>query len=65
MGLLKAYKIWEDKKNNSDFKRIKVSSNGSFGMKSKDLFNDEEEVKTYVKTLKNSLTIKNSLITDK
>ncbi len=55
MSLFKAYKIWEKKKKNSDFERIKISSSGSFSMTSGDLFNNVEDVKKYVNALTESL----------
>lgn len=55
MSLIKAYKVWEAKKANSDFGRIKINSSGSFYMKSEDLFNNKEEVKKYVGALSASL----------
>lgn len=55
MSLIKAYRIWETKKHNSDFKRIKISSSGSFSMGSGDLFENSEEVKRYATTLNASL----------
>jgi hypothetical protein len=69
MGLINAYKIWELKQENSDFKRIKINASGSFQMKSEDLFENKEEVKKYVKAIKDSLKnrqmIMNSLATRK
>ena len=55
MGFIKAYKTWEKKKANSDFKRIRISSSGSFHMVSKDLFENSNEVNIYVQTLRASL----------
>lgn len=62
MNFFKAYRIWEAKKANSDFSRIKISSSGSFYMKSEDLFNDKKEVKRYVNVLNASLRRRKSLI---
>jgi hypothetical protein len=59
MSLIRAYKIWEAKRKNSDFNRIKINSSGSFYMKSKDLFNDKEEVLNYVEVLNSSLKKRN------
>ncbi len=65
MGIIKAYKVWESKQKNSDFKRIKINSSGSFQMKSKDLFNDKDEVKRYVLLIRNSLKHREKVITKK
>ncbi|GEM_PF-5630016 len=62
MNLFKAYKIWEKKKANSDFPRIKISSSGSFYMKSEDLFNDKTEVKRYVDVINASLRRRKSFV---
>ena len=61
MSIFKAYKIWEKKKENSDFRNIKISSSGSFQMKSGDLFRDRDEVKKYAKILGNSIKTRTSL----
>lgn len=55
MSIFKAYRIWEKKKSNSDFQRIKLNSSGSFSMDSGDLFRDKEEVKKYVKAINEAL----------
>lgn len=65
MSLIKAYKIWADKQEKSDFKRIKINSSGSFQMKSKDLFNDKVEVKEYVSVIRRSLKNREKVISTK
>lgn len=60
MSLIKAYKVWEAKKANSDFGRIKINSSGSFYMKSEDLFSNKDEVKKYVGALSASLKSRDS-----
>lgn len=65
MSLIKAYRIWTSKQENSDFKRIKINSSGSFQMKSKDLFNDKVEVKEYVSVIRRSLKNREKVISNK
>lgn len=61
MSIWKAYKIWEAKKADSDFERIKINSSGSFYMKSNDLFEDKEKVKRFVSEINKSLDSFNKL----
>ncbi|MXV17123.1 hypothetical protein [Hufsiella ginkgonis] len=41
MGLIKAFLNWKNRKDTSDLKRIVVTSNGDFYMKSEDIFHDK------------------------
>lgn len=55
MSLLKALRNWNSRKENSDLKRVRVTSSGAFYMKSEDLFNNKEEALTLLNKLNKSV----------
>ena len=59
MSIISALKNWNDRKENSDLKRIKVTSSGTFYMKSKDLFDNKTETLELLKKLNKSIEKRN------
>lgn len=55
MSLFKALKKWNLRKEESDLKRVRITSSGAFYMKSEDLFNDKQEALELLKKLNKSL----------
>lgn len=55
MGLLKAIRNWRVRQEKSDLKRVKVTSNGAFYMKTEDLFNNKNESITLLRKLNKSV----------
>ena len=69
MSFFKILSNWKNRQDNSDFKRIRVTSGGAFYMKSEDIFNDKVETVALMKKLNKSLDnyskVKDSIVTVK
>ena len=59
MSIFSALKKWSDRKENSDLKRVNVTSSGAFYMKSKDLFDNKKETLELLKKLNESIDKRN------
>lgn len=55
MNIINALKKWNERKENSDLKRVKVTSSGTFYMKSKDLFDNKKETLDLLNKLNKSI----------
>lgn len=55
MGFWKAISRWKTRKEESDLKRVRVTSSGAFYMKSEDLFNDKIETLELLNKLNKSV----------
>jgi len=55
MGLIETLLNMSERKRTTDFDKIKVTSNGTFYMKSEDIFDDKKESLELIKKLRKSV----------